>query len=303
MKQALILIGAMCLMHGNLWSQQDAHVSMYLRNPIQFNSAHAGLDGTLRATAITRMQWTGWDGAPRTQLFSVHSPLLRSRMGGGLTVLNDESGARNQREIMLHGAYHIPKIGSNIHGSIGLGFGLHSEGYDFQDLFTSDPGDALMMAPYAATRFNASFGILVHAEAWFAGYSLPQLMEHDLGDVAPMGRVLKHHYVTAGYIRPLNASIDIRVVGLFRAVADAPNSMDLNVECWFYDVISAGAMCRFNEGMGWQASYRFKEGWRFHYAVDFPLNGLMSRSFGSHEIGIAWDYGQVPIAFKSPRYF
>jgi len=55
--------------------------------------------------------------------------------------------------------------------------------------------------------------------------------------------------------------------------------------------------------MGVQTSYLFRDGWRVHYGVDFPLNGLMSRTFGSHEIGLAWDFGQRPVAFTNPRYF
>ena len=70
-----ILIAVYC---GIGWSQQDAQVSMYLKNPVQFNSAHAGLDGTVRATSIIRMQWTGWEGAPRTQFLSVHAPVFLS---------------------------------------------------------------------------------------------------------------------------------------------------------------------------------------------------------------------------------
>ena len=41
-------------------AQQDAQLSMYLRNPVQFNSAHAGSNGLLRTTLIHRAQWVGW---------------------------------------------------------------------------------------------------------------------------------------------------------------------------------------------------------------------------------------------------
>ena len=62
-------------------------------------------------------------------------------------------------------------------------------------------------------------------------------------------------------------------------------------------------MGRINEGIGLQMAYLFQEDLRIHYAVDFPTNGLMSRSFGSHEIGLAWDLGQNQTAQKSPRHF
>lgn len=302
MKRSIILANFLvwsCL----IWGQQDPQVSLYLRNPIQFNSAHTGTDGTLRVTAISRLQWTGWEGAPRTHFFSVHAPVFRQRMGAGLTVMSDKSGGRSQSEIKMHGAYHLPVFGPGIHMSTGLSLGLQTDGFAFQDLLARHPDDALLGAPYSQSSISAGFGFLAYAESWFVGYAMPQLFEHDLGDQSPVGLALQHHYVTGGYIHALNTTMDLRVSGLLKAVADAPMTVDVNVECWFLDVISVGIMNRWKEGMGVQASYRFKDGWRFHYAVDFPLNGLMTRSFGSHEIGLAWDYGKKPDAFKSPRYF
>ena len=144
---------------GEVWAQQDAQVSLYLRNPLQFNSAHAGLDGTLRSTSIVRMQWTGWEGAPRTQFISAHAPLFRNRLGVGLTALNDASGARSQREFMGHVAYHSPELGNGIHLSTGLSLGVQSAGYDFQSLMARDANDMLLAAPYNAVGlFNGSWG-------------------------------------------------------------------------------------------------------------------------------------------------
>ena len=91
------------------WSQQDAQLSMYLRNPIQFNSAHAGTNGVLRTMVINRAQWVGWEGAPRTQWLSAHAPILRNRMGVGITALKDQSGARGHAEFMAHFAYYFPQ--------------------------------------------------------------------------------------------------------------------------------------------------------------------------------------------------
>ena len=288
---------------GEVCAQQDAQVSLYLRNPLQFNSAHAGLDGTLRSTSIIRMQWTGWEGAPRTQFISAHAPLFRNRLGIGLTALNDASGARSQREFMGHVAYHSPELGNGIHISTGLSLGVQSAGYDFQSLMARDPNDMLLAAPYNALGFSTGAGVIMHASPWFLGFSAPHLLEQDLGNAEPIGRRNRHFYATAGYIHPLNDFIDVRAVSLVKWLADAPGVVDVNIEIWLFEVLSLGAMARYGEGVGVQTSYRFKEGWRFHYAVYFPTNGLMTRSFGSHEIGLAWDSGKRSVAYQSPRYF
>ena len=284
-------------------AQQDAQVSLYLRNPLQINPAHAGLDGTLRTTSIARMQWTGWTGAPRTQWFSSHAPIFRNRMGIGLTVINDASGARSQQDFKLNAAYHLPELNYGIKVSAGMGLGLVSDSFDFQDLQVRHEDDAIVPMPFQAVRPSASMGVLVSYDAWFTSLSIPRLFETNLGTVDPMGRKKRHGYWTMGYVHSLNAIMDIRAVTLVKWMSKSPAIMDMNVECWLYDVLSVGAMVRWAEGMGFQASYRFKEGFRAHYAVDFPLNGLMNRSFGSHEIGLSWDYGTRNVAYRSPRYF
>lgn len=288
---------------GETWAQQDAQVSLYLRNPLQVNAAHAGLDGILRSTSIVRMQWTGWDGAPRTQFLSSHAPLFRNRLGLGFTAMNDASGARFQREFMGHLAYHSPEIGHGIHLSSGISLGLQSAGYDFRYLEARHPDDMILAAPFNGVDFSVGAGILAHTSSWFAGVSVPHLLEHDFGAPVFAARRIRHFYATFGYIYPLNEFIDLRAVSLVKWASRAPAVVDLNLECWFLDVLSIGAMARWREGVGVQTSYRFKEGWRFHYAVDFPTNGLMTRSFGSHEIGLAWDLGKRSVAYQSPRYF
>lgn len=295
-----ILIAAYC---GIGWSQQDAQVSMYLKNPLQFNSAHAGLDGTVRATSIIRMQWTGWEGAPRTQFLSVHAPVFRNQLGVGFSATNDASGVRTLREAMGHVAYHSPQLYRGIYLSSGLSFGMQSAGYDFQSLAARHPNDAILMMPYKGIGFSLGAGLIIHSSSWFVGLSTPHMLEQDRGSLDPLSRKKRHLYTTLGYIYPLNKMVDLRLVSLVKWTANAPAILEVNLECWLFEILSVGAMMRWREGLGIQASYQFKEGWRFHYAIDFPTNGLMTRSFGSHEVGLAWDFGRRSMAFQSPRYF
>ena len=286
-----------------LWSQQDAQLSLYLKNPTQFNPAHAGTNGTLRVTAISRLQWTGWEQAPRTQCFTAHNPLFNSRLGLGFSVLSDASGARSYSEVMGQVAYHLPTIEGGVNLSAGLSFGLQSDGFNFGDMYAVNMNDDWITTPFQQTNFNMGIGFLANLDRLYVSVGIPRIFEYALGNSAPIGRRLSHFYWTTGYTHSLNSVLDLRFCGLVKSVADAPSSVDMNLELWIQETLSVGTMVRFNEGMGVQGSYRFKDGWRVHYGVDFPLNGLMQRSFGSHELGIAWDFGKRPVAFVNPRYF
>ncbi len=288
---------------GVSWGQQDPQISLYLRNPTQFNAAHVGGAGGLRVTALTRMQWVGWEDAPRTQCFSAHSMAFKSGLALGLSAVTDASGARSHKEIMGQMAYHLPTIEGGLNISGGLNLGLQLDGFDFGDMYAANMNDDWISAPWQQSAFNMGFGFLASIEGVFLGVSIPHILQYELGNAAPVGRYLNHRYLTFGYTHRVNSMLEARLCGLVKSVKDAPSSVDINAEVWVKEAISFGIMARFKEGMGVQTSYLFRDGWRVHYGVDFPLNGLMSRTFGSHEIGLAWDFGQRPVAFTNPRYF
>ena len=74
------------------FAQQDAQASMYFFNPLQFNPAYAGSRGSLNITGVTRAQWAGWGGAPRTQFLSIHAPIARKHIGLGGNLSYDQIG-------------------------------------------------------------------------------------------------------------------------------------------------------------------------------------------------------------------
>ena len=303
MRQIKITIVIMALASGVTWGQQDPQISLYLRNPTQINAAHVGGAGGLRVTALTRMQWVGWEDAPRTQCFSVHSTAFNRGLALGLSVVNDASGARSHQDVMGQVAYHLPTVEGGLNLSGGLNFGLQMDGFDFGDMYAANMQDDWIAAPWQQSSFNMGFGFLANVEGAFLGVSVPHVLQYELGNAAPIGRYLRHRYWTFGYTHRLNSILEARLCGLVKSTKDAPSSVDVNAEVWFKESISVGLMARFREGMGVQTSYRFKDGWRVHYGVDFPLNGIMSRTFGSHEIGLAWDFGLRPVAYTNPRYF
>lgn len=289
-------------MLGAAFAQQDAQVSLYMRNPVQFNPAHAGLDGALRATAISRIQWAGWEGAPRTHLFSAHAPLAEDALGLGIAAMNDVSGARHQQEVMGQIAVRIIRSNEGPNLSAGLSLGLETAGFDFSNLNVADPGDP-GAAPAQQAGFAAGFGLLLNREDWYVSLAVPQLLERDLGSAQPTSRTKRHLYASGGIARRIRPHLELKSAFLAKYVADAPPVLDLNVECWVFDVVSLGVMARITEGLGVQASFRLAESMRLHYAVDFPTKGMMSRTFGSHEVGVAWGFGPSNKPLQSPRHF
>ena len=105
---ALFLV-LLCFNSLEVTAQQDAQYTQYMYNTLSINPAYAGSRGGLSILGLHRSQWVGLRGAPRTQTFSIHSPVGDSkRVGLGLNIVNDEIFITNETYIDGSFSYTIP---------------------------------------------------------------------------------------------------------------------------------------------------------------------------------------------------
>lgn len=91
-----LFIGLICFVFLHVVvAQQDPQYNLYQFNPLVINPAYAGARDGLSGAANVRNQWVGFDGAPKTSVLSVHSPILNKNIGVGMTILSDRIGPRN----------------------------------------------------------------------------------------------------------------------------------------------------------------------------------------------------------------
>jgi type IX secretion system PorP/SprF family membrane protein len=89
-------------------AQQTATYSQYMFNTLAINPAYAGSHDALSLTALGRFQNVGLPGAPNTQTFSAHTPLVNPRVGVGFLVIHDELSVISQTGVHFSYAYRIP---------------------------------------------------------------------------------------------------------------------------------------------------------------------------------------------------
>ena len=70
-------------------AQQDPQYNMYQFNQLVINPAYAGARDALQVIGAHRQQWLGFPGAPVTTCLSIHSPVLRQKLGVVLTLVTD----------------------------------------------------------------------------------------------------------------------------------------------------------------------------------------------------------------------
>ncbi len=104
---------------GKLAAQQPAQYSLFALNPYNYNTAYAGLDGSLSATGVFRKQWVSFAGSPLTFQANVHLPVPFLRSGFGLAAEHDRLGAQANTHLRASYNYFIPIKEGTL--SIGVG--------------------------------------------------------------------------------------------------------------------------------------------------------------------------------------
>ena len=121
-------------------AQQDAQYTQYMYNTINVNPAYAGSRDVLSVFGLHRTQWVGLDGAPVTNAFSINSPIANSRLGVGLSFVNDRIGPTVENTVSADVSYSVPtsedfKLSFGVKGTANF-FNL-----DVQKLLARNPTD------------------------------------------------------------------------------------------------------------------------------------------------------------------
>ncbi len=88
-------------------AQVPGVVSQYMHNGLPLNPAIAGSAGYLTGTVSHRTQWSGFEGAPTTSVFSIHAPIKGENFGLGTVAWIDKFGVSNASSISLMGTYRL----------------------------------------------------------------------------------------------------------------------------------------------------------------------------------------------------
>lgn len=127
---------------------QDKHFSQFFNSPLTLNPAENGsFDGTFRATAIYRSQWTSVNSPYKTFSSSYDHKFdwglaPDDYVSGGMMMYNDNAGDANFNTtlVMLSGAYHKP-IRDNQLLTFGVQFGYWQQNFETDELKFADQFD------------------------------------------------------------------------------------------------------------------------------------------------------------------
>jgi type IX secretion system PorP/SprF family membrane protein len=284
-------------------AQQQVMFTQYMFNGLAINPAYAGSQETLTATALLREQWSGLDGAPETQTFSIHSPIRDQKMGLGFLFLHDKIGITNQTGAYGSYAYNISFLNG---GKLAMGIqgGFTYFNAKFSTVSSSDPtftsGDVNEWQP------NVGGGLYYSTQRFYAGLSSPQLIQttFDKNNPDSDSKLVRHYFVSAGYVFDLNENLKLKPNTLIKYVKGAPLEIDLNANLLIKEIVWVGFSWRSFDSIDAILQLQINQRLQVGYAYDFATATEIKRvNSGSHELMLSY---RIPVRrdrIVTPRYF
>lgn len=286
------------------FAQQDSQYTQYMYNTITVNPAYAGSRGMLSIFGLHRSQWIGLEGAPRTNAFSVNTPLNGNHLGLGVSIVNDKIGPTVENTFSADLSYTVPtsetfKLSFGIKGTANL-FNI-----DMNKLDIKDQGDKQFQNLDGKFSPNIGAGVYLHSDKAYVGLSVPNFIESDRYDddqVAIFKEKINYYFI-AGYVFDINPSIQFKPALLTKLVQGAPLQVDVSGNFMFDEKFVLGLGYRWSASISAMAGFQVSEGLYVGYAYDHETTRLQKYNSGSHEIFLRFELFNSYSRITSPRFF
>ena len=297
------IIALILLASSTALSQELSQFTQYMFNTITINPAYAGSRQTLSLVGLHRSQWVGIDGAPKTQTFSIHSPMRNEKVGLGLSFVNDKLGFENFSYLYADFSYTI-QTSRQTKLAFGLKGGFTSYSID-QELRDAEPNDTAIYGIDDRWSPNIGMGLFLHTNLWYIGFSAPRILYNDSKGSENFAALEKiSYYFTGGVVMDINTDIKFKPSFLIKATTGAPLSYDFTANFLFNEKLWLGAAYRVNESVGafaaitnFQVSKSLKIGYGYEHLVSDK-----TISKGTHEVFLMFEVFRNK-RIESSRYF
>ncbi len=303
MRKLLILITFIVLSHAQ-WAQQRMNSSLF---SAQVPMTQPGWMGTRQQTEIlvgARKQWLGWNGAPQTQYLSISSSLFNNKLGLGINLSKDKSGARNTNEGSLVLNYITPINHDGWYWSSGISVGYNRYSFNSSDLRVADNVDNNLNDYRSSPVFSLGFGTSLKMKNWQVGLYNNRLNNYLNSAVETTNYQLINQWsIFSSYSFEINSILHLNSAVHLSAVNDGRSNAEMNGILVYQDFMGIGLAYRYQKSIGIPVQLRVAEQIQLLYAYDFPIQQMLNSQSGTHEIAINVQIKSKLKAVLNPRFF
>jgi type IX secretion system PorP/SprF family membrane protein len=307
MKTAKIILALLALASfTSATAQQDPQYTNYMYNTININPAYAGSRGALSIFGLHRSQWVGLEGAPTTNSFSVNTPIADSKVGLGVSFVNDALGVMDENTISVDFSYTLDLNNRGSKLSFGLKGSANLLNVAYSDLNKYNPNDPQILND-VQNQFtpNIGAGIYWHNEKTYAGFSMPHLLETTRynNNIQSTMQQKMHYYLMAGHVFEVNPMLKFKPAFLIKSVEGAPLQIDVTGNFLIHDKFTIGGAYRWDAAWSALVGFQVNDGLFIGYSYDNDIQALKRYNNGSHEIFVRFELFNKYRRVNSPRFF
>lgn len=273
-----------------LTAQLDPLYNQYFFNQAMINPAYTGVNNVFNATAISRIQWAGIDGAPTTNTLNASSSVFKNKVGVGATLIYDSYGINSNTEFNVAYSYKITTAVGNVF-SMGLQAGLVNINYDYNRLTLQYLDDVILTAAQpSVTEENIGVGFWYMSKNYYVGLSVPRMLDIKVNDGGMEStRYRRHYYLSAGYVFDQLFELKFKPSILLMYVDKDNYAFDLNASFLLNEAIWLGASFRNFGTIGLNTQMKVGETLKLGYAFELPVNNTALTGFGTHSLMLSLD--------------
>ena len=297
-----ILFFVLILTASASFAQQDAQFTQYMYNTININPAYAGSREVMSIFGLHRTQWVGLSGAPVTNALSLNTPINNSKIGIGLSAINDRIGPTVENTLSVDVSYTVQTS-----ETYKLSFGVKGTGNFFNlDASQLNPVDIdPSLVNYNKFSPNIGAGVYFHSDKSYIGVSVPNFIQsnrYNSDNVAILKERINYYFI-AGYVFDLNPNIKFKPALLTKLVTGSPLQVDVSGNFMFYNKFVIGAAYRWDAAVSALAGFQITDGLYVGYGYDMETTRLRKYNSGSHEVFLRFELFDNSNKIVSPRFF
>ena len=304
---------------GTAFAQPFPMYSQYLMNGFLINPSLAGRDGYTTVNLTVREQWVGMSGSPSTYAASFQTRILKDsyisrsthvrkklvkptkggRVGLGGYVFNDNNGIMHRTGIQAAYAYHLALGQADRLTTNYLSFGLALTAYQFYvntDNLIYDHNDPLMNT-FDRSVFipDFNFGTSFSTPKYYLGFSMSNLLRGALriADTTAGRKELGNYFLTGAIKFPISENWLIEPSVLFKSsdMFFKTFQADFTSRIYYKNDYWLGVSYRTSDAIIVMAGFKYDH-FYFAYALDLTLTDIRGQSYGTHELTLAFKFGE-----------
>jgi type IX secretion system PorP/SprF family membrane protein len=277
-----------------VYAQQTRQYTQYMFNQFGNNPAVAGSKECMDIKTGYRVQWVGFEGAPKTGYLSFQNRIKQQQErpnqayhGYGLYLENDQAGPISTTWICPAYAYHMP-LNNGYTLSAGLFAGLQQFVFN-NNLSLFNPVDNAVQGSESVWVFpDFTAGLWLYHEDLYAGLSAGQLLNQRIkgpgGQIGIDSRLKRFYNLTGGYRFLIDKHYALIPSAMIKYLPSAPLAIDINLIWDYRNLFAAGVSYRNVDAVAALVKISLFSFLDLGYSFDYTTSKIRNGSANSHEV-------------------